>query len=158
MLDSPAGQIAIAVLFAMFMGLLLSRLIRRGIKTTSMSDLEVSRKELHIKEELDDLLLRIQEVNRECIAKMDTKIRMLNQLIMDAENAREKLETAIRRPTPAPRGDAPAQPPAERPANPLHEQVYELQDQGKTFDEITRTTSLEKGEIELILGLRKVDK
>ena len=43
-----------------------------------------------------------------------------------------------------------------RPANPLHDQVYSLKDSGKTVFDICSATGLEKGEVELILGLRNM--
>jgi hypothetical protein len=44
-----------------------------------------------------------------------------------------------------------------RPANPLHERVYALADSGKAVAEIGAETGLEKGEVELILGLRTTE-
>ena len=43
-----------------------------------------------------------------------------------------------------------------KPANPLHDQVYTLRDQGKSTAEISTETGRDIGEIELILGLRDV--
>lgn len=117
-------------------------------------------REKQVKEQLDDLLIRIQEVSREQIAKLDTKMRILNQLVIDAEQKKRELEALLQgstaaRPTPEPAAKPnPAPPP--RPANPLHQRVYELQDQGKNLAEIGSATGLEKGEIELVLGLRKM--
>ena len=43
-----------------------------------------------------------------------------------------------------------------RPPNPLHTEVYSLKDAGKDLNDICNATGLEKGEVELILGLRKM--
>ena len=50
----------------------------------------------------------------------------------------------------------PKTPTASRPSNPLHDQVYALQDAGKGLDDICGETGLERGEVELIFGLRRM--
>ena len=104
--------------------------------------------------ELERLLTDIQDISREHIARLDTKIRMLNQLLLECDQKQRQLEALLgRSPAPAaPLEKAPAPPP--RPANPLHDQVYSLKDGGKELQEICSATGLEKGEVELILGLR----
>jgi hypothetical protein len=116
------------------------------------------------RDELERLLGEIQEVSREHIARLDTKIRLLNQLLLDCEQKKKEIEELLGRASPPPPvpGPAPGSPPGEpapRPAkaaNPLHEQVYRLQDSGKDLGEICAATGLEKGEVELILGLRRM--
>ena len=102
------------------------------------------------REELERLLTEIQDLSREHIARLDTKIRMLNQLLLECDQKKKELEALL--------GKAPpAEPPAPaRSANPLHDQVYTLQDSGKEILDICAATGLEKGEVELILGLRKM--
>jgi hypothetical protein len=99
--------------------------------------------------ELERLLAEIQDLSREHIARLDTKIRLLNQLLLDCDRKQKELEALLSR--------APAPPAvAARPANPLHDQVYALHDSGKNLLEICGATGLEKGEVELILGLRRM--
>ena len=89
--------------------------------------------------------------------RLDTKIRMLNQLLLECDQKKRELEDLLARaggPAAAPADPAPA--PAARPSNPLHTQVYSLQDSGKEILDICAATGLEKGEVELILGLRKM--
>ncbi|HVE41369.1 MAG TPA: hypothetical protein VNM14_15860 [Planctomycetota bacterium] len=106
------------------------------------------------REELERLLTEIQDLSREHIARLDTKIRMLNQLLLECDQKQRALEELLGK---APAGDAPAKPaPAPRAPNPLHDQVYSLQDSGKEVLDICAATGLEKGEVELILGLRKM--
>jgi hypothetical protein len=105
------------------------------------------------REELERLLTEIQDLSREHIARLDTKIRMLNQLLLDCDRKQRELEALL--------GKAPAAEPAKagptpRAPNPLHDQVYSLQDSGKELLDICAATGLEKGEVELILGLRKM--
>lgn len=107
------------------------------------------------REELERLLAEIQDLSREQIARLDTKIRLLNQLLLDCDQKKKELEGLLGRTATA--GPARIEPsPSTRPANPLHEQVYGLQDSGKTVNDICTSTGLEKGEVELILGLRKM--
>jgi hypothetical protein len=107
------------------------------------------------REELERLLTEIQDLSREHIARLDTKIRMLNQLLLECDQKKRELEELLGRAG----GTAPSAEPAAaptRPANPLHTQVYSLQDSGKELLDICAATGLEKGEVELILGLRKM--
>ena len=101
------------------------------------------------KQELERLLMEIQDLSRDHIARLDTKIRLLNQLLLDCDRKKAELEALL--------GKAVAAPPPARPSNPLHEQVYTLRDSGKDVPAICQATGLEKGEVELILGLRSPD-
>ena len=104
--------------------------------------------------ELEQLLTEIQEISREQIAKLDTKIRVLNQLLLDCDRKKKELEGLLQK---SGGSSAPAPSPLpSKPSNPLHTKVYTLQDSGKDLTEICTATGLEKGEVELILGLRKM--
>ena len=106
------------------------------------------------REELERLLTEIQDLSREHIARLDTKIRMLNQLLLECDQKKRELEELLGK---APSADPSPKPaPAARATNPLHDQVYSLQDSGKEILDICAATGLEKGEVELILGLRKM--
>ena len=102
------------------------------------------------KQELERLLLEIQDLSRDHIAKLDTKIRLLTQLLQDCDRKKAEIEALLGRST----SPAPAQ---GRSANPLHDQVYTLLDAGQDVSAICQATGLEKGEVELILGLRRPD-
>lgn len=106
--------------------------------------------------DLERLLADIQDLSREHIARLDTKIRLLDQLIQEADRKQRELSALLARTGGAP-APHPEQPPPSRPANPLHDQVYALHDAGRELLDICSATGLEKGEVELILGLRKMD-
>jgi hypothetical protein len=112
------------------------------------------------RQELEHLLAEIQDLSRDHIARLDTKIRLLTQLLADADQKKRELDALLERaaalPRPPDATPAPSPRPA-KPANPLHDRVYTLQDAGKDVGDICRATGLEKGEVELILGLRKPD-
>lgn len=107
------------------------------------------------REELERLLTEIQDLSREHIARLDTKIRMLNQLLLECDQKQRDLEALLGKAA-APDAAAAKPAPPARAANPLHDQVYSLQDSGKEVLDICAATGLEKGEVELILGLRKM--
>ncbi|HLY74151.1 MAG TPA: hypothetical protein VKU80_08540, partial [Planctomycetota bacterium] len=107
------------------------------------------------REELERLLTEIQDLSREHIARLDTKIRMLNQLLLECDQKKRELEDVLAKAggtLPSAVGPTPP----SRPPNPLHSQVYTLQDSGKEILDICAATGLEKGEVELILGLRQM--
>lgn len=107
------------------------------------------------REELERLLTEIQDLSREHIARLDSKIRLLNQLLLECDQKKRELEALLGRAGAPP--DAPEKPAAPaKAANPLHDQVYTLQDSGKEILDICAATGLEKGEVELILGLRRM--
>ena len=111
------------------------------------------------REELERLLTEIQDLSREHIARLDTKIRLLNQLLLECDQKKRELEALLGKsvePAERPFDSAQGKPHAPRAANPLHDQVYTLQDSGKELLDICAATGLEKGEVELILGLRRM--
>lgn len=145
----------VLIISALFVAVVLPRLRRRkdGAQETLGS---FGASAGGAREELERLLTEIQDLSREHIARLDTKIRMLNQLLLECDQKKRELEDVLGRAggaAPAPL--APTAPPS-RPANPLHSQVYTLQDSGKELLDICAATGLEKGEVELILGLREM--
>lgn len=115
---------------------------------------EAREAENRARDQLEELLVQVQDVAREQIAKADMKIRMLNQLIQEADQKIKDLKEASEKP--APPATRPTPIPAPKPVNPLHEKVFALQDQGKNPIEICGETGMEIGEVEMILGLRKL--
>ncbi len=109
------------------------------------------------RDQLEQLLAEIQDLSREHIARLDTKIRLLNQLLIECDQKKKELETLLGRTVSAGLSKL-EPPPPPRPANPLHDQVYALVDSGKNVFDICTATGLEKGEVDLILGLRKMQR
>ncbi|MBI2923015.1 MAG: hypothetical protein HYY18_18320 [Planctomycetes bacterium] len=101
------------------------------------------------RESLDEIFVKLQEFSRDTLARLDTKIRMLNELLARADSRIAELR-ALSESRPRP-----PEPPPGRAANPLHEKIFRLADEGRTQPEITEATGLQRGEIELILGLRE---
>jgi hypothetical protein len=113
-------------------------------------------KELNLRltgrEMLDKLLVDIQEVSREWIGKLDSRIRMVNQVVIDADLKKKELEEAIKRAMDVLKSF----PSKTEGIHPLHQQVFECADQGMDINQICKVTGLEKGEVEMILGLRNL--
>lgn len=151
-MESSSGLVYTVLGFSI-LAILLVLMRRRPARPASPGSLEGRRQD--VQEKLERLVVEIQDLSREAVAKLDTRIRMMNQLLVECETKIRSLETAIGRAAPhEPAVTEPEPPP--RATNPLHEQVYGLQDQGKDVDGICGATGLERGEIELILGLRNV--
>lgn len=109
-----------------------------------------------VRDELDGLAVRLQEISREQMARLDTKMRILQQLLAEADRKIEALKAAGAVPAPpaltaagAGRPDGP--PPA---SNALHERIFAMADRGAPLSEIAASAGLPDGEVELILGLR----
>lgn len=132
----------------LFIGFLLPRMRRRSQASRPPDGLFEARAQ-SARQDLDQLVVEIQELAREHIAKLDTKIRMVSRLLSDCDQRKLELEALLK-------GAAIAPPPASRPPNPLHEKVYGLLDEGKDTADICAATGLEKGEVDLILGLRQL--
>lgn len=139
--------------FIVLMTFIMIARIRRRRKEPQVGLFDSRQVELRARESLESLIVQMQEVAREQIAKADSKIRMLNQLVADADQRKKELEALLER---LPEVAAPKPPPPSKPANPLHEKVYALQDKGKSPEEICRELSMEIGEVDMILGLRKL--
>lgn len=101
------------------------------------------------RDSMEALFVQLQEFSRETVARLDTKVRVLNELLTRAEARIEELKKL----TASPQVSAPSPSPS-RPANPLHEKIHRLSDEGKSAPEIAASTGLERGEVEMILGLR----
>ena len=96
------------------------------------------------RESMEEIFVRLSEFSRETLAKLDMRIRMLNELLARADAKIAALQGNAAPPAPPPKS-----------SNPLHEKVFSLSDQGKNVFEIGDATGLKRGEVELILGLRE---
>lgn len=132
-----------------------------------------------VRASLDDLLLQLEQLQREINAQLDTKFARLEAVVRDADDriarlgallgrqpaaTAEQPEPAIRaadgepapqpptaaRPSPA----APSRQPAP-PLNPEHRRVYDMTDAGHSPIKVAEALGLTLGEVELILNLRE---
>jgi hypothetical protein len=106
------------------------------------------------------LAVDLEETARAVSALLDTKIRVLDKLIRDADERIARLERLA---GPAGPGGgaaqtAGAQPAPEPPEEPLahHQHIFSLADQGLGVQEIAEKSGHPRGEVELVLSLRKL--
>lgn len=166
MLESPLDvdprlYLVIAVALAVAL-LILPRLLRRrsAARAAPSTDWDRDRAErqLQVRDNLDQILVQIQETSREQVARLDTKIRLLQKLVDDADQRIRKLQE-LQGIAPSPAPPPPVPPPVpERPVPPLHREVYQLADQGLDAPAIASRMSLDRGEVDLILNLRTLKK
>jgi hypothetical protein len=112
--------------------------------------------ETDLRRSMDRLLVELRETSREINATIDTKIVALNKLVEDADRRIETLKSLEKKPA----APATAEPPKPAPEESsrrtvLEAEVARLAAQGKTELEIARATGVPRGEIELMLSLRR---
>lgn len=102
---------------------------------------------------MGDLLAELKRTSDAMAASLDRRAADLRTLIAEADRRLARIEEVRR--------EAPAEAPAAEPdgeLRPVFEQVYAMADAGKPLTEISRETQLNKGSIQLILGLREMQK
>ena len=146
-MDPTTAIIAgLAMIAGSFLLLKLSRARTRASGPTVRRSLQEFREREEVEDNLQHLVIEIQDLTRKNIATLDTKMRLLQQLIIDADARIKALQGAAAVP-------APTAPPPE---STLHQKVYEFSDRGFDAHRIGRELNMERGEVELILGLRKM--
>lgn len=116
------------------------------------------------REQMEGLIVKMHDIAREMHAKLDTKMRVLNRLIEEANEKIRALEargittspkTAEPESDKAPGGSRDVAQSPPRPDAGKYTGVYELADAGHDAVSISRKTGLQPGEIELLLELRR---
>jgi len=114
-----------------------------------------------MRESLERMAVDLEEVARSISAMLDTRMRALDRLIRDADERIARLEKAGGEPPPADEEGQEAEPAGPAPASRAREQlahhahIYGLADQGLSVQEIAEQTGYQRGEVELVLSLRK---
>jgi hypothetical protein len=110
----------------------------------------------NVERQMQNLLVELSEMARQLTAQLDTRSQKLEVLLQEADEKIAKLQDA-RAATPEPRlasADRQPRPLPSEPADPQHQAVYALADQGRSAPEIARQLNRPRGEVELILALR----
>lgn len=104
---------------------------------------------------MGDLLAELKRTSDSMAESLDRRSADLKLLIAEADRRLTRIEE-VRREVPAP----PPEPSADTATElkPVFDQVYALADAGKPVLEIARETQLNKGSVQLILGLREMRK
>lgn len=156
-----------------------SRVRRSEMKRAETAEIvDVNSSFVRLNNRIDQIEVRLHDTFREMNARLDTKIHILNELIIEADRKIDRLrDDALNAKPVETSGDAVTEaeaddegeeplviemdrrllkspPPVIDPASP-HAGVYRLSDQGLTPVEIAEKLGKAVGEIELILGLRR---
>ena len=111
--------------------------------------------------EMQNLLVEFAEMARQMSAQLDTRAVRLEELIRQADERIASLQSAPNRHSEPPIGTDDRPPPSraasEQPPDPRHADVYALADQGRDPYEIAASLGKPRGEVELILALRRKD-
>jgi hypothetical protein len=156
--DSPTLLLLAGVLLFL---LTIFRIGRRGSKASPLpaaAPPKPTTSTLSVARVADDLEVKLYNTFRELNARLENKIQVLNDLIIESDSKIRRLEqlqekkVASANPTVLPIDRdtvAPPLPPSERFA-----EIYQMEDRGMTPAEISQRVDQSLAEIQLILGLR----
>jgi hypothetical protein len=171
--ENMVGPLALIVGLLIIVLLIPRALKKKPADSGATSSRPADAASIRTREQIDDMIVKLDDIGREVYAKLDTKIRILNRLIEEADEKIRKLEALGAPAAPAPetkakpaetKPDKPATGTASAPANPSapekgkYATVYALADAGQNVISIARQTGLQPGEIELLLELRRTKK
>jgi hypothetical protein len=109
----------------------------------------------HVERDMQKLLTELHEMARQMNAQIDTKAAKLEALIAEADqkiarlNGNVPADDAVETVAEEPQEEASIAPTYQ------HATLYELADEGHDVEEIARRTDRPRGEVELILALRR---
>ena len=128
------------------------------------------RPEEALRQRFEELIVDFQTVSRELTAQTETRIRILNALLAEADAKIQKLRGSLGNeeeyePSEQQGPQARKTPLADKARaeaknqlgqlNVIYEDIYQLEDKGLTSIEIAEEVGMKRGEIELILQLRE---
>ena len=141
---------------------------RRGDPLADMPQRQSLAQQRNLERDMQQLLVQLNEMAREMNAQIDTRAAKLEALIAEADTKIAALQGQPSPPTVArpaddpPAGDGPADAPDPADAGVgnlaptrRHSAIYDLADAGADVEDIARQTDRPRGEIELILALRR---
>jgi hypothetical protein len=108
-----------------------------------------------VERQMSDLLVELSEMARKVSAQLDTRSRKLEVLIHDADEKIAELNRLTGAPRRAPDADAPSPTPGEPLLDARYSAIYDLADQGRSPQQIAQELDRPRGEVELILALRR---
>jgi hypothetical protein len=119
-------------------------------RTSLHAEKHNERLEKQARQDIDELMVRLEEVSREICGKVDTRFVRLEQVIAEADQKLAALKAAVRRQDA--NGDSPPFPAA---IDPKHLEVCRRFNEGQAVVAIARDMGLAPGEIELIVSLER---
>jgi hypothetical protein len=120
---------------------------------------------------LEKLMVELFDMSRDINGQLETRITTLHELIRQADNRIQELRRVSGQSifsdtsSTISMSDLKASAPRQKPllktftsADPEHQKIYALADQGMSLSEISRTSGRPLGEVQLILDLRRAEK
>ncbi|MFH1549041.1 MAG: hypothetical protein ABIH04_00625 [Planctomycetota bacterium] len=158
LLATDGITLLVVVVLALAIVIIVPRMLRRKRATSERPFGRIST-DSSAKNTMEDLIVQLHDVGRELKAQLDTKMKTLDILIQEADRKIQSLRVVLDKETaeaapPHVAAVTQSPPPAEN-LSKEQLQVYQLSDAGESIVNIARRTSLQPGEIELILELRK---
>ena len=167
----PQDLIIVAVVVAVTTLVLISTRRRMRERQPTLKDYTRQqrarlRDQQHLKQDMEELTVQLQQVARQINSQIDTRFAKLETCIADADQRIERLERLLRRAgghegVDVTVSDHPAPSPSQAEdrnsirIDPMHREIYRLADEGKPPPEIARQLGRTTGEVELILNLRR---
>jgi hypothetical protein len=133
-----------------WMGMRRSRRNQPEARTHAHAEKHNSRLESQARQDIDELMVRLEEVSREICGKVDTRFARLEQVIAEADQKLAALKAVLRRQDG--NGDSPPFPVA---IDPKHLEVCRRFNEGQAVVAIAREMGLVPGEVELIVSLER---
>lgn len=106
----------------------------------------------HIRESLESIYIKLEEYSKEVLSKLDTKILILHNLLLEADKKINLLKDTIKMSQP-PQSTEISQ---KNELQEIHEQVYKLYKEGIKPQDIAKQLNLQVSEINLILALKNI--
>ncbi len=115
----------------------------------------------HVERQMNSALVELAEMARQITGQLDTRAARLSALMDDADRKIDELKQLSQQVitpannSPATQTKPESPPPPPEPEDSRHREVYDLADQGLAPPEIAAKLGRPRGEIELILALRR---
>ena len=148
--SDSAMLLVIIVIAALVAVMIVPRMLRRRRSAPAVPEYRPRTDDSTVKA-AEEAAVQLFEVGREIQAQLDSKMKMLDALLDEADKKIAALRGAA--------GGQPIEKPQRRtfdsaPPSPKHAKVYALADDGLAAMEISRRTGIQVGEVNLILELR----
>ncbi len=128
---------------------------RTETRTSRHAAMHNSRLGTQATEDIQELMVRLEELTREICGQIDTRFAKLEHVIAEAEQKLASLSAALRAPAESPGTELAGSGEARAPADDRHERVCGLASAGRPNVEIARELGMAVGEVELILSLQR---
>ena len=114
-----------------------------------------SRLEAQARDDINELMVRLEELSREICGRIDTRFAKLEHVLAEADEKLRALAPILRQLEAAPGGQTPPDSGQPPPGDPLHEEIHDRVAAGARVVDVAKEKGLAAGEVELILALER---